>query len=144
MTKRYKPLIDKLYWILFISTNILCAFIIVLPCLLSSPSFIYSIPITLFINYFLVSPLFGYVELRESEIFIKYGFILKRSIEYKKIRTISKQRKLYSESMLSLKSALEHVDIKYNSFDITAVSVKDNDDLIREIEKIRALAKEAR
>ena len=144
MTKRYKPLIDKLYWILFISTNILCAFIIVLPCLLSSPSFIYSIPITLFINYFLVSPLFGYVELRESEIFIKYGFILKRSIEYKKIRTISKQRKWYSESMLSLKSALEHVDIKYNSFDITAVSVKDNDDLIREIEKIRALAKEAR
>ena len=86
--------------------------------------------VDVFTLYFLVSPLVGYVELRPDTMFIKYGFILKREIPYAKIREIKKERKLYSESMLSLKNAIEHVNIKYNNFDVTTVSVKDNDKFI--------------
>ena len=39
---------------------------------------------------------------------------------------------------MSLKNALDHINIKYNKFDITTVSVVDNDDLIRKIEVQRA------
>ena len=35
--------------------------------------------------------------------------------------------------MMSLKNALEHVNIKYNAFDVTTVSVVGNRDLIKEI-----------
>ena len=86
--------------------------------------------VDVFTLYFLVSPLVGYVELRPDTMFIKYGFILKREIPYAKIREIKKERKLYSESMLSLKNAIEQVNIKYNSFDVTTVSVTDNDEFI--------------
>lgn len=86
--------------------------------------------VDVFTLYFLVSPLVGYVELRPDTMFIKYGFILKREIAYKSIRDVKKERKLYSESMLSLKNAIEHVNIKYNNFDVTTVSVKDNDKFI--------------
>ena len=37
--------------------------------------------------------------------------------------------------MLALKNSIEHVDIKYNSFDVTCVSVKDNDAFIKELEE---------
>lgn len=85
--------------------------------------------------YFMVSPLFGYVELRESTVFIKFGFFMTREIPYERIRGVSKDRKFYSESTVSLKSALEHVNIKYNTFDVVSVSVRDNDALIDEISK---------
>ena len=86
--------------------------------------------VDVFTLYFLVSPLVGYVELRPDTMFIKYGFILKREIPYAQIREIKKERNLYSESMLSLKNAIEQVNIKYNSFDVTTVSVTDNDKFI--------------
>jgi hypothetical protein len=35
--------------------------------------------------------------------------------------------------MASLKNALEHVNIKYNTFDIVSVSVVDNDGFIEEL-----------
>ena len=41
--------------------------------------------------------------------------------------------------MLSLKSAMEHVEIRYNSFDVTVVSVKDNDALIAELDERRRM-----
>ena len=91
------------------------------------------IPTTLMVIYFLVAPLFGYVELREDGLFIKYGFFMKKEIPYERIRSVEKDRRWYSESMMSLKSALEHVNIKYNSFDVTTVSVEDNDGFIREL-----------
>ena len=52
---------------------------------------------------------------------------------------IKKERKFYSETMLSLKSAMEHVEIRYNSFDVTVVSVKDNDALIAELDERRRM-----
>ena len=93
------------------------------------------IPTDLFVLYFLLSPLFGYVELRKDTVFIRFGFILKREIPYKKIRGITKERKFYSDSMLSLKNAMEHINIKYNTFDVISVSVADEEDFIRELEK---------
>ncbi len=35
--------------------------------------------------------------------------------------------------MLSLKNSIEHVNIKYNTFDIMTVSVADNDGFIKEL-----------
>ena len=85
--------------------------------------------------YFVISPLFGYAELREHTLFIKLGFIMKREIPYSAIRGTSKTRKFYSDSMLSLKNSLEHVNIKYNKFDMISVSVQDNEGFIKELEE---------
>jgi hypothetical protein len=41
--------------------------------------------------------------------------------------------------MLSLKNALEHVNIKYNNFDIVSVSVVDNDGFIEELNTRRRM-----
>ena len=93
--------------------------------------------VDIFTFYFLISTLFGYVELREKSVFIKFGFLLKKEIPYDKIRGTVKERRFYSDSMRSLKNAIEHVNIKYNSFDVVTVSVMDNDKLIEEIERRR-------
>jgi hypothetical protein len=90
--------------------------------------------VDILIAYFIISPLFGYVELREKSVFIKFGFIMSREIPYEKIRGFSKARKFYSDSMLSLKNSFDHVNIKYNTFDMISVSVTDNDLLISDIE----------
>jgi hypothetical protein len=39
---------------------------------------------------------------------------------------------------MSLNNALEHIDIRYNTYDVVSVSVVDNDALIEEIDKRRA------
>ena len=65
---------------------------------------------------------------------------MKKSIPYSKIRGIELERKWYSETMMSLKNSMDHVNIKYNSFDVTAVSVIDNEELVSELKK-RILSK---
>ena len=133
--KRFKPLIDRLFLILFIPTFILMAAITVVSAISHPVVLLWIAPVDLFVLYFLVSPLFGYVELREQSLFIKYGFILKKEIPYSKIRGLEKDRKFYSESMMSLKNSFEHVNVKYNSFDVTTVSVVGNDTFIDEVKK---------
>jgi len=83
----------------------------------------------------LFSSLSGYVEIYDNYLYIKFGFIIKRKIEYKDIRDVIKERKVYSTSYLSLKNALEHIVIKYNKYDDVTISVKENDDLINELKK---------
>lgn len=141
MNKIYKPKIDGLFYAIWIPTVLLLAVCTVIAC--TAPiALIIMIATDIFTLYFLVSPLFGYVELRENTLFIRYGFFLTREIEYVRIRELKKERKPYTDTMLSLKNAIEHVTIKYNKFDITAVSVTDNDDLIINIksrtERLRA------
>ena len=89
----------------------------------------------IFIGFFLISPCFGYVELREETVFIKFGFFLKREIPYKSIRGIEKKHTAIADSMLSLKNAMDHVNVKYGSFDCTSVSIMDEDAMIEEIKK---------
>ena len=129
MNKIYKPKIDGLFYAIWVPTVLLLIACTVVACA-EPAALIILIATDLFTLYFLISPLFGYVELRENTVFIRYGFFLTREIEYLRIRELKKERKLYTETMLSLKNAMEHVTVKYNKFDITAVSVADNDDLI--------------
>lgn len=134
--KKYKPMVDKLFYIICLPTLALMAIL----TLISFPS-----PLALFITvlsdllvlYFLLSPLFGYVELREECLFIKYGLLLKKKIPYNKIRGVERKRSFYSESMMSLKNSFEHLNIKYNTFDVTSVSVKENGELLAELERRR-------
>ena len=130
--KRFKPLFDKLFFIIWIPTSILMIAVTVVSAFVPVALLI-MIPVDLFTFYFLVSSIFGYVELREQPLFIKFGFILKREIPYSKIRGTVKERRAYSESMLSLKNALEHVNIKYNRYDVVTVSVEGNDEFIKEL-----------
>ena len=130
--KRFRPLVDRLYWIILIFTSAVMIGLTV-PSVLAPVALWIVIPVDVLVYYFLISPLFGYVELRENTVFIKFGFILKREIPYQKIRGTVKERKLYSESMVSLKNAIEHVNIKYNVFDIVTVSVIDNDKFIDDL-----------
>ncbi len=134
--KRYKPSVDKLFWwsagaaiAIMIPMTIISAF--------SPITLIITIPIDLLVAYFLISPFFGYVELRDKSVLIKFGLILKKEIPYSKIRKIQKDRKCYSESILSLKNALDHVNIRYNTYDVTTVSVVNMDSFIEELNERR-------
>ena len=134
--KRYKPKVDKLFYSICLPTDAFCIGLFLLLLFLDSGSASFIIlPALLFVNYFIFSPLFGCVQLRENTVFIKYGFFLKREIEYGKIRALEKKRGIISDSMLSLKNALDHINIKYNSFDVTTVSVVDNDAFAAELAK---------
>lgn len=132
--KKYKPAIDKYFWIIWMPTSIL----LIMATILSFSALI-ALIIMLFVDaftyYFMISSLFGYVELREKTIFIKFGFIIKTEISYEKIREISKEKKVITYSFLSLKNALEHINIKYNKYDMVTVSVRGNDELIKELKK---------
>ena len=130
--KRFRPKLDKLFWI--ISSILLAIVIGITVTAIFMPITLWVIiPTDLFILYFVLSPIFGYVELREETVFIKFGFFLSREIPYSKIRGTESVRKFYSDSMLSLKNSLDHVNIKYNTFDMVSVSVEDNEKLIREL-----------
>ena len=136
-TKVYKPLVGGLFWGITIPTAVFMIGMTVGFAISYPPSLFYMIPICLLIAYFLVTPLFGYVELRPKSVFIRFGFFVTREIPYDKVRGVVKERKLYSDSMLSLKNAMEHLNIKYDRFDMVSVSVVDNDGLMEEIEKRR-------
>lgn len=133
-TKRYKPLIDKMFYIISIPTILLMAALTVI-CAMAHITLVSVIFVDILVIYLIVSPLFGYVELRENEVFVKFGLYSSRKIPYDTIRGVNKDRKFYSESMVSLKNAIEHVNIKYNSFDVTTVSVVDNDGFIEELKE---------
>ncbi len=130
--KRFKPLFDKVYLSICISTALLMLAATVF-CFLEPVALAIMIPADIFVLYFLLSPTVGYVELREDSVFIKFGFIMEREISYGKIRGITKERKFYADSMLSLKNAMEHINIKYNRFDIVSVSVVNGEELAEEI-----------
>ncbi len=132
--KRFKPLFDKLYWWTFAPTELLVLAVAIVPAIFEPKTLFWTVPVLLFVSYFLISPFFGYIELRESALFIKYGLILKKEIPYGKIRKLECGRGIISETMMSLKTAVSHVNIKYNSFDVTAVSVKDSEAFIKELE----------
>ena len=132
--KRYKPKFDKFFFIIWVPTVLL---LLVGTVIAASElvGLLIMIFTDLFTLYFLVSSVVGYVELGENTLFIRFGFFITREIPYAKIRSLKKERRVYSESMLALKNSLDHVDIRYNSFDVVSVSVRDNDDLIAEIEQ---------
>lgn len=139
-TNVYKPRVDKLFWIfaipitlLLISSTVLASF--------EPLSLIGIIPLDLFGIYFLTSSLFGYVELREETLYVKFGFFLSREIPYHTIRHIDIESKYYTESMLSIKNAVEHINIRYNSFDCITVSVVDNDGLVEALSSRVEVAK---
>lgn len=132
--KRYKPKIDRLFLFISVPTVLILAAVTALVVL--HPLVLWTvIPVDLLTLYLLISPLFGYVELRERTLFVKFGFIMKKEIPYADIRGTAKERKFYSDSMLSLKSSLEHVNIKYGKFDIMTVSVVNNDGFIQDVEE---------
>ena len=134
MPKRYSPKIDKLFYAIWIPTGILMLSVTLVTAIFELKTLFWTLPLDLFVFYFLASSLAGYAELRENTLFIRYGFILKKEIPYSEIRGTEKVRHWYSDSILSLKNSMEHVNIRYKSFDVTAVSVKDNDGFIEELQ----------
>ena len=138
-TLRFKPMFDKLYFMLFIPLLILLIVITALSVI--EPGSLYIIiPLDLFSLYFMVAPFFGYAALGENTLFIKYGFFIKREIAYEKIRDVKLTRGFLSYSTLSLKNSFEHIDIRYNAFDMTTISVRDNDGFIQELNARRFAA----
>ena len=133
-TQKFKPLFDKTYKSIWISLSVLMILFTALALFEPTALFV-MIPTDLFVLYFLLSPLFGYVELREEVVFIRFGLILKREIPYRKIRGITKERKFYSDSMLALKNAMDHINIKYNSFDVMSVSVVESEAFMQALEQ---------
>ena len=131
--KKFTPKYDKLFWIIFIPTVIFLVVMTVIPSIFAREALWIMIPVDLFVLYFLISPLFGYAELREKSLFIKFGFIIKREIPYERIRGAEKVKKAYADSFIALKNSMEHVNVKYNTFDMLSISVKDNEAFIEEI-----------
>ena len=139
MPVRYKPKFDRLFYIPISIALVLSLGATALCAVYYAPfGLAVMILCDLLVLYLLISAFVGYVELREETLFIKFGFFLKKEIAYNSIRRVEKCRKIYSESIVSLKSSLEHIDIRYNKYDVVSVSVVDNDALIEKIEKRRA------
>lgn len=132
--KRYKPKFDKLYLWILISTALFILTLTTVTAIFEPITLFYTVPLSLLVSYFLITPAFGYAELRESTLFVKFGFFMKREIPYEKIRGVEENRKFYSDSMLSLKNSLDHLNVKYNRFDVLSISVKENDGFKRELE----------
>ncbi len=132
---RFRPKTDKLFISLIIIINLLVAVPFAIALFFTRNILYMIIPLFLIVNYVFISSLFGYVELQGDSLFIKYGIFLKKKIPYDKIVSLKKEKKWYSESMLALKNAFEHVNIRYNKFDVTTVSVKDNDEFIEKLQK---------
>ena len=127
--KRYKPLIGKMFFAIWVPTSLMMIAATVLASVELIP-FLILLATDVFTFYFLASSLFGYVELREKTVFIRFGFIKTVEIPYSSIRDITKECKFYADSMMSIKNSLEHINIKYAKFDIVSVSVVGNDELI--------------
>ena len=134
MNKRFKPKIGKTFYVIWIPT-VLFLSVMTAVSLVAPLAFVILLLTDALTLYFLLTSLFGYVELRDDAVFVKFGFIAKAEIPYSAIREVTKERKLYADSIMSLKNSLEHVNVKYNRFDVVSVSVTDNDELISEIEK---------
>lgn len=131
--KKYRPKIDKLFYCIMIPTAVIVLLPVILCGILEPGTLFITVPLLLFTAYFFVTTLFGYATLRESGLFIKYGLIMKIEIPYDKIRGIEKERRIISPSIISIKNALDHVNIKFNTFDVTTLSLKDSDEFIREL-----------
>ena len=71
--KRFKPLIDKMFWIISIPLCVLMTAFTVFATILQPSMLFFMLTVDAFVAYFLISPLWGYVELREHTVFIKYG-----------------------------------------------------------------------
>ena len=138
---RLKPQVDILFLFIWIPTLLLLAVGTAIAASLTV-ALIILLATDVFTLYFLISPLFGYVELREHTVYVKFGFFVSREIEYRSIRAVETERRFHSESMLSLKCAYEHVNIKYGSFDVITVSVRDNARLAAELDRRRKGEKE--
>jgi len=135
--RKYRVKVDRLFFFIFIPLLLILLSVTVVLGVLDSVTLFWLLPIDIFTLYFLISPLFGYCELREEGLFIRYGFIITRYIPYEKIRGIEEKRAFYTNSMLSLKCAFSHIDIKYNLYDVTSVGVRESDEFIRRLgEKI--------
>lgn len=132
--KRYKPLVDGFYLFIAVPPAAIMLVISVISAIFEPMSLLVLVPTTAFVLCIVFSsPLFGYVELRADSVFIKFGLFLKKEIPYSSIKSAELCRGWYSESMLSLKCALGHVNIKYNTFDVVTVSVVNNGEFVREL-----------
>ena len=111
--KKYKPKIDRYFYLIWMPIIVLMLPLTIIS-FMSLPAFILLLCADVFTFYFMISSLVAYVELRENSLYIKYGFILKRNIPYNTILEVNKERRVITYNMLSIKNALEHVNIKYN------------------------------
>lgn len=132
--KRFKPFFDRTY-ISVLSLLVFAPMLFLFAlAVFEATIFFVAVPVFLFVFYFVLSSASGYVELRESSVYIKFGFFMKREIAYSLIRRVEKRRAFCSQSMAAIKNAMEHIDIYYNTFDVVSVSVVGNEDLIAELE----------
>ena len=134
---KFRPRVDKYYLWIAIPTEI---FLIVMTVMTLVHFTLFGLIVMLIAlalsSFFILAPIFfGYAELRDDELFVDFGVFIKRSIPYSRIRAIEKKRRFYSESMLSLKCAIDHVDIKYNRFDVLSLSLCNEDKFIAELNK---------
>ena len=134
-TKRYRPKIDILFWMITAVANVILLAMLIVGFVFDRVVLFVTVPTLLFVNYFIVSPLFGYVELGDDAMFIKFGLLLKRRVPYSQIRTLTIDRRWYSESMLSIKNSIEHVNVRYNRFDVVTVSVRDNEAFVEAVKE---------
>ena len=131
--KRFRPLFDRTY-ILVLALLAFAPALLIFVLAFFEPTILFvAVPTFLFVSYFIISSAVGYVELREKSVYIRFGFFMKREIDYSAIRRIEKNRAFYSQSMAAIKNAMEHIDIYYNTFDVVSVSVIGNEALMKEL-----------
>lgn len=131
---KYKAEIGSFFIITLAIVSLLVLFPLIISIIvMNTTAIIISAVFFVIMEAVLISPIFGYVKLEENALYIRYGLIFRKRIPYDKIVSLEKEHKLYSESIISLKTAIEHIKIKYNTYDNTTVSIRNMDQFIGEV-----------
>ena len=133
---KFSPRYDKLYLWITVPTSLMLLGLLLLAAIEGKTALWLTMGGTVLLTgFFLISPCFGYAELKEKTLLIRFGLFMKREIPYESIFGIEKKRSAIADSMLSLKNAMEHINIKFNRYDLYSVSLKNEDLFTEELKK---------
>lgn len=135
---KFKPQVDKYFYvpIIFVLILFIVPIMVGIVCKQMDQIIITAV-LFIVIGTLLISPLFGYVKVENDYLYIRYGLFFRRKITYASIKEVEIEHKYYATSLISHKTSLNHLFIKYDSLNDTCVSVKDMDVLLALIEEKR-------
>lgn len=141
---RFKPYFDKTFKVVLFLSSALCLMLFVALSFVDFFAMLVCLACALLTAYFIISPLFGYAELRDKTLYVKFGIIMEKEIEYSRITRIKRGRGFYSDSFVSLKNSMEHITVWCGIGESVTLSVVDNDRFATELEERIAASRGAR
>ena len=136
--KRYKPIKRTMYYL--IRVPLLVAMAVATAISSTEPiALLIMLPTDALVVYFLLSELMAYAELQDEGVFIRFGFFAKQFIPYDSVYGCEKVEKWYADSTntFAIKTAVEHINLKYDKWRTLSLSIEDADGFMMALETKR-------